>query len=400
MRVAVVGASGLAGFAVVEYLLEKGIETVPLVGSTGNSWRLFSQGITPQLVNVLHPDGLSRALGGCTHVVNCLRGDENVMLQGTRNLVKEALRAGATRFVHVSSVAVYGDRPAPGAAVESAMPSVEKGGYGWIKLRQDEIVQRTAARGLKSIILCPPNIVGPGSYFLLEILGCLLRGELLLADGGSCVCSTVDARNLAHACFLALSEGSTNGERYFVTDDERVTWASIVDGLRAAGQIVARPPECTLDELRRTSEEPAVPKPRLWVSVKHLVSNDVRSALRKDPLLAKIDGALRAFVGGFGPQMEDRFRLAIEGPIKVPRKPGDAKMNVRLSAQQLRGVWHRCDKAKVELGYRPICTFARSMAAFSRWLQSTRGMLEPDWSSRKILFGYSEAEKESVHQHI
>ncbi|TMH85070.1 MAG: NAD-dependent epimerase/dehydratase family protein, partial [Betaproteobacteria bacterium] len=149
MRVAVVGASGLAGFAVVEYLLEKGIETVPLVGSTGNSWRLFSQGITPQLVNVLHPDGLSRALGGCTHVVNCLRGDENVMLQGTRNLVKEALRAGATRFVHVSSVAVYGDRPAPGAAVESAMPSVEKGGYGWIKLRQDEIVQRTAARGLK-----------------------------------------------------------------------------------------------------------------------------------------------------------------------------------------------------------------------------------------------------------
>src|SRR5881409_724896 len=98
------------------------------------------------------------------------------------------------------------------------------------------------------------NIVGPGSYFLLEMLGCLLRGEFLLADGGSCVCTTVDVRNLAHACFLALSEGSTNGERYFVTDDERVTWASIVDGLRAAGQIVARPPECTLDELRRTSE--------------------------------------------------------------------------------------------------------------------------------------------------
>jgi len=238
VRVAVVGASGLAGFAVVEYLLEKGIETVPLVGSTGNSWRLFSQGITPQLVNVLHPDGLSRALGGCTHVVNCLRGDENVMLQGTRNLVKEALRAGATRFVHVSSVAVYGDRPAPGAAVESAMPSVEKGGYGWIKLRQDEIVQRTAARGLKSIILCPPNIVGPGSYFLLEILGCLLRGELLLADGGSCVCSTVDARNLAHACFLALSEGSTNGERYFVTDDEHARRASAHE--RRAGSAEAK----------------------------------------------------------------------------------------------------------------------------------------------------------------
>jgi nucleoside-diphosphate-sugar epimerase len=228
----------------------------------------------------------------------------------------------------------------------------------------------------------------------------LLRGELLLADGGSCVCSTVDVRNLAHACFLALSEGSTNGERYFVPDDERVTWASIVDGLRTAGQIVARPPECMLDELRRMSKEPAVPKPRLWASMKHLVSSDVRNALRKDPLLAKFDGALRAFVARLGSSVEDNLRLAIEGPIRNPHRSSDAKLNVRLSAQQLRGVWHRCDMAKAELGYRPINTFAQSMAAFSRWLQSTRGMLEPDWGSRKILFGYSGAEEESAHQHI
>lgn len=398
MRVAVVGASGFAGFAVVEHLLEKGIETVPLVGSTGNSWRLFSQGITPRLVNVLDPEGIGRALSGCTHVVNCVRGDDKVMLQGTSNLVKEALRAGATRFVQVSSVAVYGDRPAPGAAFESAMPSVEKGSYGWVKLRQDEIVQSSAARGLKSIILCPPNIVGPGSYFLLQILECLLRGELLLADGGSCVCSTVDVRNLAHACILALREGSSNGERYFVTEDERVSWASVVNGLCAAAQIAERPAECTLAELRRQTEHPAAPKPKLWDSVKHLVSSDVRSALRKDPLLAKIHGALRATVARLGSSVEDNLRLAIEGPIGNPHRSSDGKLNIRLSAQQLRGVWHRCDKAKAELGYRPIYTFVQSMAAFSRWIQSTRGMLEPDWNSRKILFGYSEAEKESVHQ--
>jgi len=130
------------------------------------------------------------------------------------------------------------------------------------------------------------------------------------------------------------------------------------------------------------------------------VSSDVRSALRKDPLLAKIDVALRALVARLGPSAEDNLRLAIEGPIRNPHRSSDGRLNVRLSAQQLRGVWHRCDKAKAELGYQPIYTFAQSMAAFSRWLQSTRGMLEPDWGSRKILFGYSEAEKESVHQRI
>jgi nucleoside-diphosphate-sugar epimerase len=393
MRVAVVGASGLAGLAVVEHLLREGIETIPLVGSTGNSWGLLSQGIVPRVVNVLNRNELSHALYGCTHVINCLRGDHNVMLQGVRNLVKEALHAGATRFVHLSSVSVYGHRPLSNAAVESAMPTVEKGSYGSIKLQQDKIVQRMASRGLQSIILCSPNIIGPGSYFLLQVLGCMLKDELLLADGGICVCNTLDVRNLAHACFLALSRGSMNGERYFVTDDERVTWADIVNGLRAAGQIVVSPPECTLDELRHMSEESTAPKPRLWVSVKHLVSSDVRNTLRRDPLLAKIDSALRAVIARLGPSVEEYLRLAIEGPIRNPHHSGDGKLGVMLSAQQLRGVWHRCDKAKAELGYRPIYTFSQSMAAFSRWLQGTRGMLESDWNFRKILFGYAGAEK-------
>jgi nucleoside-diphosphate-sugar epimerase len=389
MKVAVAGASGFVGLAVVEYLLEKGIETVPLVGSTGNSWRFASRGIAPQLVNVLDADAVARAISGCTHVVNCVRGDDKVMLQGTNNLAQEALRAGVARFVHLSSVAVYGDPPAPEAAVESARPSVEKGSYGAIKLVQDQAVQKIAARGLSSIILCPPNIFGPGSYFLLQILECLLHRELLLADGGSSVCNTVDVRNLAHACFLALREGSSSGERYFVTDDARVSWSGVVDRLLTAAQFAVHPPTCTLAELRHLSEQPAAPRAKLWSSVKHLVSSDVRQALRKDPMLAKVDGALRTFVAKLGSQVEDNFRLAIEGPIRVPRGPDNANVNIRLSAQQLRGVWHVCDKAKTELGYSPIYTFAQSMDAFSRWLQDTRGMQEPDWIDRKVLFGYS-----------
>src|SRR3954469_20234652 len=168
MKVAIVGASGFAGYAVYEYLVANGMDVLPLVGSTGNSWRLLSRGITPQVVNVLDSRKLAHALRGCSHIVNCLRGEQDVMLRGTRNLVNEALRLRVTRFVHLSSVAVYGDPPTPDAALESAQPSVEKGTYGWIKLRQDEIVKKGADRGLSSIVLCPPNIVGPGSYFLLD----------------------------------------------------------------------------------------------------------------------------------------------------------------------------------------------------------------------------------------
>lgn len=395
MKVAIIGASGFAGSAVLEYLLEKGVDTVPLVGSTGNSWRLSSQGITPRIVSVLDAAALREALRGCTHVVNCMRGDENVMLQGTRNLVRAALRAGATRLVHLSSVAIYGDCPPSSATAEAATPKPERGTYGWIKLQQDEIVRNGTARGLKAIILCPPNIIGPGSYFLLELLGCMLRGEFLLADGGRSPCSTVDMRNLAHACFLALTRGSESGQRYFVTDDEATTWACVLAHLRMAGEVSVLPRECTLEALGRLANKSASIRASPWRSIKHLLSSEVRAAIRGDPLLARIDAGLRALVAMLGPSVEDKLRLAIEGPISNPRRPNPTKINVRLSAQQLRGVWHRNDRARSEFGYRAIVSFDQSMAAFSCWLASTRGMSAPDWELRRILFGYSVKEPSS-----
>jgi nucleoside-diphosphate-sugar epimerase len=388
-RVAVIGASGFVGTAVVEYLQARGVEVLPFVGSTGNSWQLLRRGLKPQVLDVLDAAAVERHLVDCPHVVNCMRGADEVMIKGLANLIGAAQENGVRRFVHLSSVAVYGDFPSAAAVDESGPTTTQRGTYGWTKLQQDQMIERAAKRGLPSVILCPPNIFGPSSAFLIQLLDALIRGEFLLVADEPQVCATVDVRNLAHACFVALDAKTNEGQRYFITDDERVSWPHLVERLTRAAQLDVTVPACSTVELKRMVQRSSPTQTTsLWRSVKHLVSSDVRQALRKDPNIARFDTGLRRLVGKLGSSVEDRLRLAIEGPAPIPRMPPTRQANVRLSGQQLRGVAHSCARAKADLAYRPVCTFEESMAAFERWLVATRGMSEPGWQLRKGLFGY------------
>jgi nucleoside-diphosphate-sugar epimerase len=339
-------------------------------------------------MNLLDRSQIKAALSESTHIVNCSRGADQVMLEGLRNLVTAALDNRVQKLVHLSSVAVYGDPPPAAAEHESAPTMPAAGSYGSIKLAQDRIVQRGAARGLPSIILCPPNIIGPYSAYLLDVLGSLVKDEFRLLDDGGAICNTVDARNLAHACVLALDTGIGDGGRYFITDDEHVTWSRLLDALRSAADIEREPQKISLSELQSLAKSPPPPRISLWKSFKHLVSSDVRSALRKDPLLERIDIGARRLVASFGSRIEDRMRTSIEGRPRIPAGASGATTNVRLSAQQLRGVYHSCELARTALGYRPLFGFDASMDAFARWLRKTRGMDEEDWNLARLLYGY------------
>jgi hypothetical protein len=114
-------------------------------------------------------------------------------------------------------------------------------------------------------------------------------------------------------------------------------------------------------------------------SLKHLVSSDVRQALRKDPLLARVDATLRKSVTMLGSAVEDRLRASVGGPPPVPRPPSGSALNVGLSAQQLRGVWHSSERARAEIGYAPPQSFAASMRAFERWFRAHAAMDTAYW---------------------
>jgi nucleoside-diphosphate-sugar epimerase len=366
MKVAVAGASGFAGTAIVERLESRGIEVIPLIRGAGSAWRLARTGRALTMMDALDPASVRQALHGATHVINCTRGDRDVMLRGLKNLLRESRAAGVLRFVHLSSVAVYGDPPGADSVTEDGATLPAADTYGALKLEQDRLVEAEARRGVPAVILCPPNISGPYSYFLLQVLQSRVSGRFAFVAGGDAPCNLVDVHNLAYAAELALTCEAADARRIFVTDDDPVTWRNVVDALMPLLHGSARPESVTADEVRRATVIRSA-KTGLLRSLAHLVSGDVRAAVRRDPHWAKLELALKKIALSAPLSLQKRLRAVAVGPTPVRKVTSGADLDWRLVAQQLRGVRHSGGRAREVLGYAPIVGFDQSMTAFRRW---------------------------------
>lgn len=390
-KVVILGASGFVGTTLTERLLKRpGLEVVPVIHSAGSAWRLARRTNPLVQVDAMDQTALRAVLRGATHVVNCTRGDRGFMINGLQSILKACRAEGVGRLVHLSSVMVYGDPPHLDSHHEDAPtnPPPGKDSYGMIKLEQDKMVQAAAAAGLPSVVLCPPNISGPFSGYIAGIVNGLRNGSFALVDDGAGPCNLIDVRNLCHAIELALDADSAalDGSRMFVTDSDQVSWRDLVTELmELSGTDQVRYIE--REELLRLVARGA---PRqassLWGSIRHLVSSDVRAALRKDPLLAKLDHAARAAVTKLGSGMETKLRLSIEGPTPVSRPDPYANLTVGLCAQQLREVRHLNERAEKMLGFKPPANFKQSMSDFRAWYRKMHGMGTPFWTISRHLY--------------
>lgn len=384
-RTVVLGASGLVGSTLTEMLLADGRQVRAVIHSPGNAWRLARLGMDLQQADIMQPGDLARVLDGCDVVVNCTRGGPKQFIEGFRNILDVARKVGVRRFVHISSVAVYGEPPHPASADEGAPTQPEKNTYGWYKLQQDHMVQKAAAAGLPSVVLCPPNIIGAYGYFPIKLLDTVTAGSFAYIDGGHGPCNTVDVVNLCHAIRLGIDGPIVDGRRLFVTDDEATTWRDLIEPLLALSPRVAMPGNVTREEAQRLSR----PKPErpatIGRSLKHLVSSDMRTALRKDPLLARLDTMVRQTVARLGSDTEDRLRLAVEGPKSV-RGSETVTYDTSLLTTQLREVRHSSARARTALGYQPLVTVQQSMDAFARWKRQMRGMDDDSWTLARELY--------------
>src|SRR5882724_2037951 len=118
----VTGAGGFVGGTLVEALHFAGDYCVHAgIARWSSAPRIARLPVTLIQCDVLKPGELGKAFTGVDYVIHCAAGEDlRIIVEGTKNVLRAAARAGVKRVVHISSVAVYGE--ATGAVDEEAKP--------------------------------------------------------------------------------------------------------------------------------------------------------------------------------------------------------------------------------------------------------------------------------------
>jgi uncharacterized protein YbjT (DUF2867 family) len=160
VQILLTGGGGVIGRGVIPVLLRAGHRVRLLSRKADETAREWPEGVEPYEADVTSPASLHGAADGCDRVLHVTgivaEKDpddtfERVNVQGTRNVVREAERAGVARLVYLSSFGV-----ARGASA-----------YHRSKLAAESIVRESTREW---VIVRPGNVYGPGDETISALL--------------------------------------------------------------------------------------------------------------------------------------------------------------------------------------------------------------------------------------
>ncbi|MCZ8375671.1 MAG: NAD(P)-dependent oxidoreductase [Beijerinckiaceae bacterium] len=199
MKVLVVGANGFVGRHVVETLKASGLAE-PFRGIR----KARPGAAAMRLVDATDSASAQAAAEGMQAVVNCVLGSPDTMIRSTEALINAAFHHRVRRFVHLSSIAVYGSRE--GMIDEDSPQGEGVNAYGAAKIQCEALLRAAQARGLETIILRPGLVCGPESHPWTLRIGRLLRQHRLgdLGAQGDGFANLIAVEDVAAAIARAL----------------------------------------------------------------------------------------------------------------------------------------------------------------------------------------------------
>lgn len=238
MKALVTGANGLIGANLTRELIHAGYQVRALVRPTSDKRSLHGLDVETVYGDVLDADSLPEAVQGCDFVFHTAAMFsywemnatelENLAIEGTRNVIAAAGKAGVPRMVLTSSSVVLGssDRPLV-RDEEHHLGADDTAAYTISKaLQQQYAFGHAEDADIELIAVCPTMTVGPHGYRLGPSNGIIVSylDDVSRATfpGG---CNIVAADDVARGHILA-AESGVSGQHY-VLGSENLSWAEI-----------------------------------------------------------------------------------------------------------------------------------------------------------------------------
>jgi nucleoside-diphosphate-sugar epimerase len=218
VKVLVTGATGGIGRTLVPLLAGRGLDVVATGRDPEAGRALSGPGVRFEPLDLVGGD-IAPLVAGAGIVVHLaarsspwgppegFRADNVV---ATARLVEAAARAGAARFVHASTPAIFSERRHRLDLRSGSRPAARPVNcYARTKLEAERIVMNE--RRMATIVLRPSAVLGPDDRAILpRLMRVLSRGVLPVGNGGEASFHPTDVRDCAEA-FAAAALGSSTG---------------------------------------------------------------------------------------------------------------------------------------------------------------------------------------------
>ncbi len=241
MKVLITGGTGFIGSRLAGRCKQRGDEVVILAqvntqAEKENTGALEQQGFTMVIGGVGDKEKVQQAVAGCDVVFHLAAAQHeanvpdqhfwDVNVEGTRNLLDASMEANVKRFVHGSTIGVYGVEMQGELSEESALKPDNI--YGVTKKAGEELVLSYRDK-LPVTAIRISETYGPGDRRLLKLFKGIKNRKFFVIGDGENKHQLIYVDDLIDGMFLATEKDAALGEVFVLAGDEILTTNDMVE---------------------------------------------------------------------------------------------------------------------------------------------------------------------------
>ena len=243
MKIVITGGTGFIGSRLAIKSLEQG-HSVKLLGQVNNAAELENQemlkdrGINVTLGSVTEREKLFGLVQGCDIVFHLAAAQHeanvpdqhfwDVNVEGTRNVLEVSVEAKIKRFVHGSTIGVYGSAMA--GEIDEASSISPDNIYGVTKYEGERLALSFADKIPISIVRISETY-GPGDRRLLKLFKAIKKNVFFMIGKGDNKHQLIYVDDLIEGMYLAATAEQAVGEIFVLAGKEVLSTQEMVDSI-------------------------------------------------------------------------------------------------------------------------------------------------------------------------